>query len=43
MKTRHVDADPYPWPYDGNLRPENTACIVIDMQTDSSPFIAALA
>jgi nicotinamidase-related amidase len=34
MKTRHVDADPYPWPYDGNLRPENTACIVIDMQTD---------
>jgi biuret amidohydrolase len=34
MKTRHVDADPYPWPYDGDLRPENTACIVIDMQTD---------
>ncbi len=27
MKTRHVDADPYPWPYDGDLRPENTACI----------------
>jgi nicotinamidase-related amidase len=34
MKTRHVDADPYPWPYDGDLRLENTACIVIDMQTD---------
>ncbi|MFO1038987.1 MAG: isochorismatase family cysteine hydrolase [Geminicoccaceae bacterium] len=29
-----VAADPYPWPYDGDLRPENTALIVIDMQTD---------
>ncbi len=29
-----VAADPYPWPYDGDLRPENTAIIVIDMQTD---------
>ena len=27
-------ADPYPWPYDGDLRPDNTALIVIDMQTD---------
>jgi nicotinamidase-related amidase len=27
-------ADPYPWPFDGDLRPENTALIVIDMQTD---------
>jgi nicotinamidase-related amidase len=27
-------ADPYPWPYDGDLRPANTALIVIDMQTD---------
>jgi nicotinamidase-related amidase len=25
---------PYPWPYDGDLRPSNTALIVIDMQTD---------
>ena len=32
--TRHVAADPYPWPYNGDLRPENTAVIVIDMQTD---------
>lgn len=31
---RTVDADPYPWPFDGNLRPENTAIVVIDMQTD---------
>jgi nicotinamidase-related amidase len=29
-----VPADPYPWPFDGDLRPENTAVIVIDMQTD---------
>src|SRR6516162_4087988 len=32
--SRYVSADPYPWPYDGDLRPENTALIVIDMQTD---------
>ncbi len=31
---RHVVADPYPWPYDGDLRPQNTALVVIDMQTD---------
>jgi len=29
-----VNADPYPWPYDGDLRPDNTALIVIDMQID---------
>jgi len=27
-------SQPYAWPYDGDLRPENTAVIVIDMQTD---------
>jgi nicotinamidase-related amidase len=31
---RGVAADPYPWPFDGDLRPANTALIVIDMQTD---------
>jgi len=31
---RPVAADPYPWPYDAELRPANTALIVIDMQTD---------
>ena len=31
---RYVTADPYPWPYDGDLRPANTALLVIDMQTD---------
>ena len=31
---RFVDANPYPWPYNGELRPDNTALVVIDMQTD---------
>jgi nicotinamidase-related amidase len=31
---RYVAADPYRWPWNGDLRPENTALIVIDMQTD---------
>jgi biuret amidohydrolase len=29
-----IDADPYAWPFDGELAPANTALIVIDMQTD---------
>ena len=29
-----VTSHPYPWPYDGDLRPQNTALLVIDMQTD---------
>ena len=33
--TNHaVAADPYPWPFDSDLRPANTALLVIDMQTD---------
>lgn len=31
---KFVSADPYAWPYDGNLRPDNTVVLVIDMQTD---------
>jgi nicotinamidase-related amidase len=31
---KFVAADPYPWPYDGALRPDNTALVIIDMQTD---------
>ena len=31
---RFVAADPYPWPFNGDLRPGNTALIIIDMQTD---------
>ena len=34
MTERFVGADPYPWPYNGDLRAENTAVMVIDMQTD---------
>ncbi len=29
-----IDSDPYPWPWNGDLRPDNTALIIIDMQTD---------
>jgi biuret amidohydrolase len=34
MNPRYVAADPYPWPYDGDLRPANTGLVIIDMQTD---------
>jgi biuret amidohydrolase len=29
-----VAAEPYLWPYDGDLRTDNTALMIIDMQTD---------
>jgi nicotinamidase-related amidase len=32
--TTFVSADPYPWPYNGELHAHNTALIIIDMQTD---------
>ena len=31
---RFVQANPYPWPYNGDLRAANTALVIIDMQTD---------
>jgi biuret amidohydrolase len=31
---RFVQANPYAWPWNGDLRADNTALIVIDMQTD---------
>ena len=34
MAKKHVKSRPYPWPWNGDLRPENSALIVIDMQTD---------
>ena len=34
MKQCYVEADPYRWPYNGDLRPENTLFLVIDMQID---------
>lgn len=29
-----IKADPYLWPYNGDLRADNTALMIIDMQTD---------
>src|SRR5258708_6218738 len=34
MPERFIKSEPYAWPYNGALRPENTALIIIDMQTD---------
>jgi len=31
---KYIVADPYRWPYDGQLTPQNTALIIIDMQID---------
>lgn len=31
---KHINSEPYKWPFDGNLNRENTALIVIDMQID---------
>jgi len=34
MSETYVQANPYPWPYNGHLAPGNTALVIIDMQTD---------
>ena len=34
MSGRFIGSTPYRWPFDGDLRTDNTALIVIDMQTD---------
>lgn len=34
MTSRYIDATPYRWPFDGLLMPDNTALMIIDMQTD---------
>ena len=34
MTSRYIDATPYHWPFDGLLMPDNTALMIIDMQTD---------
>ena len=31
---KFVEADPYPWPFNGCLEPGNTVFLIIDMQTD---------
>jgi nicotinamidase-related amidase len=38
MSYRLLSADPYPWPYDGSFSAEDTALLVIDMQTDFCGF-----
>ena len=32
--TQYIQANPYAWPFNGDLRADNTALIVIDMQND---------
>ena len=34
MPERYITSEPYAWPYNGDLRPQNTALVIIDMQTD---------
>jgi|EP00521_Asterionellopsis_glacialis_P014054 nicotinamidase-related amidase len=34
MPSKFIDSSPYHWPYNGDLRQENTCIIVIDMQVD---------
>lgn len=34
MSGFYLDANPYPWPWDGQLSPQDTALVIIDMQTD---------
>jgi len=34
MPEHFIESSPYRWPWNGDLRPANTALIVIDMQTD---------
>jgi hypothetical protein len=33
-RTMAIKADPYDYPFDGDLQPANTALMVIDMQFD---------
>jgi nicotinamidase-related amidase len=32
--TKYIKSEPYPYPYNGDLKPENTCLIIIDMQFD---------
>ena len=34
MTPKFIPADPYKWPFDGDLSSSNTALLIIDMQTD---------
>jgi len=34
VSERFLTSEPYPWPYNGQLHPANTALVIIDMQID---------
>lgn len=34
MSKTHIESRPYAWPWNGDLRADNTALVIIDMQTD---------
>ena len=34
MSKTHIESRPYAWPWNGALRADNTALVIIDMQTD---------
>ena len=34
MSKKYISAEPYAWPFDGELNADNTALICVDMQTD---------
>ena len=38
MPERYVDANPYPWPWNGTWSSADTALVIIDMQTDFCGF-----
>src|SRR6202023_4268280 len=34
MPERYLKSEPYAWPYNGDLRPQKPALLIIDMQAD---------
>jgi len=40
--TRYIESSPYAWPYNGDLRPENTALIIMTCRSISVVSAAML-